>query len=245
MVDALDLGQRDEFDDARRARRAGARSRRGMVAELRAAGFEVAPAHLEITGDLPRGSGLSSSAALEAALALALLRRAAGRPARRWPSSARGSRTSGSGAETGLLDQIASLLSRARPRAADRLPLARRRAAPARPRRLAARHARFRRDALDRRLRLQRAPRRVPRGLRGARHRLAARRRRPERARRHAAASAPATSSARTRASTRPPQALDAHDLRRRRASCWTPRTPRCETTTRRPCPRSRPPWSA
>ena len=31
----------------------------------------------------------------------------------------------------------------------------------------------------------------------------------------------------------------------RRRANCWTPRTPRCETTTRRPCPRSRPPSSA
>ena len=48
VVDALDLGERDEFDEPERARgwRAFAR---GMVAELRAAGFEVAPAHLEIT----------------------------------------------------------------------------------------------------------------------------------------------------------------------------------------------------
>ncbi|HEY6888731.1 MAG TPA: galactokinase family protein, partial [Solirubrobacter sp.] len=75
VVDARDLGERDEFTEPERMDgwRAFAR---GMVAELRAAGFDVAPAHLEITGDLPQGSGLSSSAALESALALALLGRA-------------------------------------------------------------------------------------------------------------------------------------------------------------------------
>src|SRR3712207_5661935 len=71
-VHALDLRQRDEFDAPTRAKGWKAFAR-GMVAELRAAGFEVEPARLEITGDLPRGTGLSSSAALEAALALALL----------------------------------------------------------------------------------------------------------------------------------------------------------------------------
>src|SRR4051812_2754613 len=71
-VDALDLGETDEFAIPEPA--AGWRAfARGMVAELRAAGYTVEPAHLEITGDLPQGSGLSSSAALETALAYALL----------------------------------------------------------------------------------------------------------------------------------------------------------------------------
>src|SRR3954447_15396250 len=39
---------------------------RGMVAELQAAGYELRPAELEVTGNVPQGSGLSSSAALEA-----------------------------------------------------------------------------------------------------------------------------------------------------------------------------------
>src|SRR6478752_947756 len=46
---------------------------RGMAAELTAAGHELVPCRLTITGDLDQGSGLSSSAALEAALSLALL----------------------------------------------------------------------------------------------------------------------------------------------------------------------------
>src|SRR3954468_3724580 len=108
-VDALDLGEQDEFDTPEPAEgwRAFAR---GMVAELRNAGFDVAPAHLTITGDVPLGSGLSSSAALEAALALALLNgppedlkalvRLCSRVENKWV-----------GAETGLLDQTASLMS--------------------------------------------------------------------------------------------------------------------------------------
>src|SRR3954452_21078825 len=108
-VDALDLDERDEFDTPERAEgwRAFAR---GMVAELREAGFEVPPAHLTITGDVPLGSGLSSSAALEAALALALLNgppedlkalvRLCSKVENEWV-----------GAETGLLDQTASLMS--------------------------------------------------------------------------------------------------------------------------------------
>lgn len=109
-VDALDLDERDAFDVPERAEGWKAFPR-GMVAELRAAGFDVAPAHLTITGDVPQGSGLSSSAALEAALALALLGRLpedlkalaqlCSRVENEWV-----------GAETGLLDQLASLLSR-------------------------------------------------------------------------------------------------------------------------------------
>jgi galactokinase len=109
-VHALDLEETDEFDAPEPAEgwRAFAR---GMVAELRAAGLDVAPAELTITGDVPLGSGLSSSAALEAALALALLRepppdlkalvRLCSKVENEWV-----------GAETGLLDQTASLMSK-------------------------------------------------------------------------------------------------------------------------------------
>ncbi len=109
VVDALDLGERDEFKKPERADgwRAFAR---GMVAELRDAGHDVRPAHLEISGDVPQGSGLSSSAALEAALALALV----GDEVDRIELAKLCSRVENDwvGAETGLLDQLASLLSR-------------------------------------------------------------------------------------------------------------------------------------
>src|SRR3954469_25622709 len=72
VVRALDLGEEDAFAVPERA--AGWRAfARGMVAELQAAGYDLRPAELEVTGDVPQGSGLSSSAALEAALGLALL----------------------------------------------------------------------------------------------------------------------------------------------------------------------------
>ncbi len=70
-VHAADLDERDAFDEPGEAE--GWRAFvHGMVAELRAAGHPVEPAALTIEGDLPQGSGLSSSAALEAALAFAL-----------------------------------------------------------------------------------------------------------------------------------------------------------------------------
>lgn len=82
---------------------------RGVVAELQADGHAVAPARLEIAGDVPRGAGLSSSAALETALCLALgagdrvaLARLCSRVENDWDS-----------AHTGLLEQLASLLGRA------------------------------------------------------------------------------------------------------------------------------------
>ncbi|MEN3310906.1 MAG: galactokinase, partial [Actinomycetota bacterium] len=78
-VDALDFNQRDRFVTPGRAKGWKA-FHRGMIAELGQAGYELQPAHLEITGDLPRGSGLSSSAALETALGLALLAMAGERP---------------------------------------------------------------------------------------------------------------------------------------------------------------------
>ncbi len=114
VVDALDLGERDEFDTPRRTHGWKA-FHRGMVAELQAAGYELQPARLEITGDLPQGSGLSSSAALEAALALALLGVAGRSPPEDLRELAKlCSRVENEwvGAQTGLLDQFAGLLSR-------------------------------------------------------------------------------------------------------------------------------------
>ena len=84
---------------------------RGMVAELTAAGHHIEPTRLEIRGTIAQGSGLSSSAALEVALALALL--GAAPPAADRPALAQlCSRVENDwvGARTGLLDQTASLL---------------------------------------------------------------------------------------------------------------------------------------
>ena len=106
---AVDLGERDAFalhDEP--AREPGWRAFvRGTVAELRRAGVDVAGARLRIGGDVPRGAGLASSAALGVALALALggdaldaleLARLCSRVENEWV-----------GAQTGLLDQLASL----------------------------------------------------------------------------------------------------------------------------------------
>jgi galactokinase len=85
---------------------------RGVVAELTAAGHALVPARLEIAGTLAQGSGLSSSAALEVALALALLG-LAGETEPDRPALARlCSKVENDwvGAQTGLLDQTASLL---------------------------------------------------------------------------------------------------------------------------------------
>ncbi len=117
MARAGDLRETDAFD-AWRPGRDGTGWRafvRGTVAELAAEGFPVSAARLEISGTVPRGGGLSSSAALGGALALALLAlsgvedpdrrvvaRVCSRVEREWV-----------GTQTGLLDQYASLLSRA------------------------------------------------------------------------------------------------------------------------------------
>jgi galactokinase len=111
---AEDLGEEDRFAIADVPRAGGWRAFvRGMVAELRADGFTVRPARVVFTGNVPRGGGLSSSAALEVALALALLElsgeaadvdrvalaRLCSRVENEWV-----------GAQTGLLDQLAALV---------------------------------------------------------------------------------------------------------------------------------------
>ncbi len=109
---ALDLGESDRFPLAEPPAAGGWRAYvRGVVAELQAAGHALRAARLEITGSIPPGSGLSSSAALEVALARALLAlagsadpdrlelaRVCARVERRWV-----------GVNSGLLDQLASL----------------------------------------------------------------------------------------------------------------------------------------
>jgi galactokinase len=108
---ARDLGEHDEF--AGPARATGWRAFvRGTLAELEADGYTVRPCRITIEGDLPRGSGLSSSAALSVAVALALLAVAGeGEPEDRRELAKLCSRVENLhvGAGTGLLDQLAVL----------------------------------------------------------------------------------------------------------------------------------------
>jgi galactokinase len=88
---------------------------RGVVAELGAAGVAVPGARITIDADLPQGSGMSSSAALEVALCLALLRISGAEEMDRLELARLCSRVENEwvGAQTGLLDQIASLFGAA------------------------------------------------------------------------------------------------------------------------------------
>jgi galactokinase len=115
---ALDLGEEDEFTVGDDSPVVGWRAFvRGAAAELTDAGYRLPGARIEIAGDVPQGAGLSSSAALEVALCLALgrlafdggpepieaidpvaLAKLCARIENRWV-----------GARTGLLDQLASL----------------------------------------------------------------------------------------------------------------------------------------
>ena len=109
IAQAKDLGEEDRFPLAEPPKAEGWRAFvRGTVAELRAAGHAVPAARLEIEGDLPRGAGLSSSAALESALCLALLALAEEEPDR-LELVRLGARVENEwvGAQTGLLDHLA------------------------------------------------------------------------------------------------------------------------------------------
>ena len=112
-VIAADLGAHDTFPLSNPTRVRGWRAfTRGLVAELAAAGVPLRGARLEITGTVPRGSGLSSSAALEVALALALTAIGGGPDPDPLTLARLCSRVENDwvGARTGLLDQLASLL---------------------------------------------------------------------------------------------------------------------------------------
>ena len=111
---ALDLGEDFAFAVTQREREHGWRAFViGMAAELEVLGVDISGAELDIGGDLPQGAGLSSSAALEVALCLALLALAEIDPAE--PGRTELARVCARvenewvGAQTGLLDQLASL----------------------------------------------------------------------------------------------------------------------------------------
>jgi galactokinase len=110
---AADLGERDEFalDGAAAVRRGWAAFVRGAVAELERSGVAVGGARLTISGDVPRGAGLGSSAALTVAVTMALLglARVAAPPAVELARLCSRVENDWVGARTELLDQLASL----------------------------------------------------------------------------------------------------------------------------------------
>jgi galactokinase len=115
---ARDLHERDYFALSEPEPATGWRAFvRGAVAELAHAGFTVPATRLEISGGLPQGAGLSSSAALTVALCIALIELS---PSNEKPGELAIERielaricsrieNEWAGAQTGLLDQIASL----------------------------------------------------------------------------------------------------------------------------------------
>ncbi len=112
VVVASDLGEQDRFGLAEPGRAPGWRAfARGATAELAGAGIELRPARLEISSNLPRDAGLSSSAALTVALCLALCAAAGATEPDRLELAQLCSRVENHwvGSPTGLLDQIASL----------------------------------------------------------------------------------------------------------------------------------------
>lgn len=109
---ASDLGEGDEFPLNGPPPGSGWRAFvRGAVAELQRAGVKLPGVRIEIRGTVAQGGGLSSSAALEVSLALALIA-ISGKPGPDRLDLARlCSRVENdwAGAQTGLLDQLASL----------------------------------------------------------------------------------------------------------------------------------------
>jgi galactokinase len=86
----------------------------GVVWALRQAGYRVPGARVAVDSDLPQGAGLSSSAALECAVALALTQLAGLDVARQELASiARRAENDFVGVPTGIMDQSAALLCQA------------------------------------------------------------------------------------------------------------------------------------
>jgi len=113
-IDALaaDLDERDSFPlDSVEGSDGWRAFVRGAAGELAQAGASLSGASLSISGTVPRGAGLSSSAALEVALVLALLAVTGAPEPDRLELARLCSRIENDwvGAQTGLLDQIASL----------------------------------------------------------------------------------------------------------------------------------------
>ena len=118
---ALDLRREDRFELGPEIAppRGGAsqdwrRFLRGAAAELQREGIALRPCRLQISADVPRGAGLSSSAALSVSLCLALCAVAGADAPGRVALARLCSRIENEwcGAQTGLLDQLASLCGR-------------------------------------------------------------------------------------------------------------------------------------
>jgi galactokinase len=113
---ARDLSEQDNFrlgaeGDPSNAPAGWRRFVRGAASELRRAGIELRSCRIEFSGDLPGEAGLSSSAALSISLCLALCAVAGAEAPQGVPLARLCSRIENEwcGAETGLLDQLASL----------------------------------------------------------------------------------------------------------------------------------------
>jgi galactokinase len=109
---AVDLEAADKFRVDSPGRAKGWRAYvRGAVGELTNAGVPVPGARVEIAGTIARGAGLSSSAALEVSLVLALIALSGDPGPGRTELAKLCSRVENEwvGARTGLLDQLASL----------------------------------------------------------------------------------------------------------------------------------------
>jgi galactokinase len=119
LAHAVDQGEHERFplSGLRAQGRAGGWRDfvRGAIGELSAAGYALRGAEIEIAGDVPQGGGLSSSAAIEVAVCLALLAVAGVAEPDRVGLARLCSRIENEwvGARTGLLDQLASLCGRA------------------------------------------------------------------------------------------------------------------------------------
>jgi galactokinase len=86
----------------------------GVVWALRKAGYEVPPARLAVTSDVPLGAGLSSSAALECAVLTALVELAGlDLPVPDRPALAQRAENEFVGVPCGIMDQTAAVLCRA------------------------------------------------------------------------------------------------------------------------------------
>jgi len=85
----------------------------GVLQEIQKAGFELKGMEIEFSGNIPRGAGLSSSAALEAATALAINELfALELPPLELAKISQKAENNFVGVSCGLMDQMASLLSR-------------------------------------------------------------------------------------------------------------------------------------
>jgi galactokinase len=86
----------------------------GVVWALQERGYEVPPARLAITSDVPLGAGLSSSAALECAVLTAVVELAAvDLPVPERPALAQRAENEFAGVPCGIMDQTAAMLCRA------------------------------------------------------------------------------------------------------------------------------------